>query len=270
MIRALRRLSRISLLSLADSLASGRVSAPYAGHTLRPFIPDDTVDAVSGALRELSADGMMGKHIATMLRLLAEERFATQRQVDRVRAVWSPPEFDRIDARDTVAVVRELFNDAQRHVDIVTFALDGGDKAKSLFGALAGKMDTDPELKVRVFVNIHRKYQDDTSASQLIRLFRNHFQRAIWPGTRLPEVYYDPRSVVEDNSKRAVLHAKAIIVDQRKTLLTSANFTEAAQERNIEAGVVIEDDGVAKPMLRQLDYLIEDGTLINLRVQKRC
>jgi phosphatidylserine/phosphatidylglycerophosphate/cardiolipin synthase-like enzyme len=51
-------------------------------------------------------------------------------------------------------------------------------------------------------------------------------------------------------------------------LLTSANFTEAAQERNIEAGVVIDDEEFAKQMLRQLDYLIEDGTLVNLRLPK--
>lgn len=245
---------------------SGRLCAPYAGQTLRAFVPDEAVETAALALRELDQDGMSARHVGVMLRLVAEEREATQRQVDRVRAVWSPPEFDRIDARDTVAVVRELFNDARRNVDIVTFALDEGDKAKILFGGLASKMDADTELKVRVFVNVHRKYQDDTSASELIRLFRSHFKWAIWPGTRLPEVFYDPRSVAEEKSKRAVLHAKSIIVDQRKTLLTSANFTEAAQERNIEAGVVIEDEEFAKRMLRQLDYLIEDGTLVNLRL----
>jgi phosphatidylserine/phosphatidylglycerophosphate/cardiolipin synthase-like enzyme len=30
-----------------------------------------------------------------------------------------------------------------------------------------------------------------------------------------------------------------LVVDGRWTLLTSANFTEAAQERNLEAGVVV-------------------------------
>jgi phosphatidylserine/phosphatidylglycerophosphate/cardiolipin synthase-like enzyme len=31
---------------------------------------------------------------------------------------------------------------------------------------------------------------------------------------------------------------KCVVVDRRVALLTSANFTEAAQQRNIEAGVV--------------------------------
>jgi len=262
----LRRLSRVSLLSLADGLSCGRLSPPYSEHAVRSVVPDDAASAVAGALRDLDGGGMLPVHIATMLSLLAEERAATQREVDRVRAVWSPPEFDRIDARDTVAVVRELFSEARSSVEIVTFALDEGDKAEALFGGLAARMDVNAELRVRVFVNVHRKHQDDTSANELVRKFRARFQSVVWPGNRLPVVYYDPRSVAEQSEKRAVLHAKAVIVDQQKTLLTSANFTEAAHERNIEAGVLIEDAEFAVRMVRQLDYLVEEGALVSLRL----
>lgn len=166
----------------------------------------------------------------------------------------------------SMSVVRDLFHDARSSVDIVTYAIDAGEKAEALFGGLAERMDTQAELRVRLFVNIHRKYQDDTSASELVRRFRSRFATAVWPGTRLPEVFYDPRSVEDDTDKRAVLHAKAIIVDHRRTLLTSANFTEAAQQRNIEAGVLIDDPEFACRMVRQLDYLVEDGSLVGLRL----
>jgi phosphatidylserine/phosphatidylglycerophosphate/cardiolipin synthase-like enzyme len=165
-----------------------------------------------------------------------------------------------------MSVVRDLFHEAQTSVDIVTFAIDEGEKAEALFGDLAARMDSQEALQVRLFVNIHRKYQDDTPANELVRKFRARFSTAIWPGTSLPEVFYDPRSVDEDSEKRAVLHAKAIIVDHRKTLLTSANFTEAAQQRNIEAGVLIDDSEFACRMVRQLDYLVEDGLLVALRL----
>jgi phosphatidylserine/phosphatidylglycerophosphate/cardiolipin synthase-like enzyme len=82
----------------------------------------------------------------------------------------------------------------------------------------------------------------------------------------LPELLYDPRSLAEEGEKRAVLHAKLVIVDQRKTLLTSANFTEAAHERNIEAGVLIDDPAFAQRIVRQLNHLIEGGALVKLRV----
>jgi phosphatidylserine/phosphatidylglycerophosphate/cardiolipin synthase-like enzyme len=62
-----------------------------------------------------------------------------------------------------------------------------------------------------------------------------------------------------------VLHAKTVVVDGRWTLLTSANFTEAAHERNIEAGVVIDDTKLAERVERQFDRFVEAGTLRMLR-----
>ena len=37
---------------------------------------------------------------------------------------------------------------------------------------------------------------------------------------------------------RASLHAKVVVVDHIKLFLTSANFTEVAQQRNIEMGLL--------------------------------
>ena len=59
-------------------------------------------------------------------------------------------------------------------------------------------------------------------------------------------------------------HRGVVVVDGRWTLLTSANFTEAAQERNIEAGVVINDRRVAERMTRQFDQFVERGVLKRL------
>jgi hypothetical protein len=61
--------------------------------------------------------------------LLVEERDAGQRMSDRVELVWSPPELDTIDARDTSVVVQELFRRARKSVLIATFALDEKKKA---------------------------------------------------------------------------------------------------------------------------------------------
>lgn len=86
----------------------------------------------------------------------------------------------------------------------------------------------------------------------------------IAPSKRLPEVYYDPRSLETEGSKRAVLHAKTVVVDGRFTLLTSANFTEAAHERNIEAGVLVDDTRLAERMTRQFDHFVEARVLRRL------
>lgn len=59
-------------------------------------------------------------------------------------------------------------------------------------------------------------------------------------GTRstLPALFYDPRSL-ETGDARASLHAKCVIVDRSRALVTSANFTDAAQRTNVEVGVHI-------------------------------
>lgn len=264
MSHPLRTLGRAALAGLADALAAGILGAPITRAALVPHVPMEHLDAVWEALVALEADGMASRHVAQAVRLLVEERDANQQMADRIDLVWSPPDLDAIDARDTSVVVQELFRRATSSVLISTFALDEKKKAEALFGELAARMDAEPELVVRVFANIHRKHQDETPSIALVREFTKRVREQVWPGQRLPEVFYDPRSLETEGHKRAVLHAKALVVDRRWTLLTSANFTEAAHERNIEAGVVIDDRRLAERVTRQFEQFVEARVLHRL------
>lgn len=266
MSHSLRALGRSALVGLAEALGAGRLSAPLARTSLAPHVPEEHLDAITSALAEMEADGMAPRHIARTVQLLVEERDAGQRMADRVQLVWSPPDLDTVDARDTAVVVQELFRQARRSVLICTYALDQKKKAEALFGELAARMDADASLAVRIFANIQRKYMDETPSAALIRDFATQVRANIWPGQRLPEVFYDPRSLETQGEKRAVFHAKAVVVDRRWTFLTSANFTEAAQERNIEAGVVVDDARLAERVERQLDQFVESGILQPVRL----
>ncbi|MCZ2157101.1 MAG: phospholipase D-like domain-containing protein [Bryobacterales bacterium] len=75
----------------------------------------------------------------------------------------------------------------------------------------------------------------------------------------LPEIYFDPRSLDTDSKRRAVLHAKCIVIDGRTSFVSSANFTEAAQERNIEVGVLIRSEVVASRLIGFFTALISSG-----------
>jgi phosphatidylserine/phosphatidylglycerophosphate/cardiolipin synthase-like enzyme len=77
------------------------------------------------------------------------------------------------------------------------------------------------------------------------------------PWSPLPNVFYDPRSLDHSGKTRSSLHAKCIVVDRRIALVTSANFTEAAQQRNIEAGVLVRDAGFAERIAKYFDGLLE-------------
>lgn len=261
MTHALRGLAQSTLAGLAGALCAGRLRAPYTRTALAHHVPPEDLDAIVAALAELYADGMAARHIGRMLALLAEERTYSQRMSDRIQLVWSPPDHDHVDARDTAAVVQELFQLAERSLLMVTYSLDHGDKAAALFGALAERMDREPELAVRFCIDIKRKEWDERPAAAVVAKFADEFRDRIWPGARYPEVLYDPRSLSTDWTQRASLHAKCVIADERYALVTSANFSEAAGARNIETGVRLDDSRFARRVTRQFDLLLENGVL---------
>ncbi|MEO8367597.1 MAG: phospholipase D-like domain-containing protein, partial [Candidatus Solibacter sp.] len=95
---------------------------------------------------------------------------------------------------------------------------------------------------------------------QLIAAFAHRFRTDHWPSDRaLPEIYFDPRSLAVDAKRRAVLHAKCVVVDGRTAFVSSANFTEAAQERNIEVGVLVRSQVIAERLVAFFSALISTG-----------
>lgn len=151
--RMLRKLGRPAMKGLAAALDEGRVLPPFRRSQLRGRVPDELLEGLVGELEDLSARGMTPGHIAHMLRLLAEERAATQAIADRVELVWSGTEVMAGASRDTAVVVQELFREAREAVLIASYALDTGSKARTLFGTLAKRMDAEPDLRVRLFDN---------------------------------------------------------------------------------------------------------------------
>lgn len=77
------------------------------------------------------------------------------------------------------------------------------------------------------------------------------------PGCRLPEVFYDPRSVADEEPVRCSLYAKCVVVDAEQVFVSSANFTEAGQERNIEVGLNIRSKWLASQLIRHFKLLYD-------------
>lgn len=157
--------------------------------------------------------------------------------------------------RDTGVVVRDMFAGAQRHVLVAGFAVYQG---ITIFQRLAERMDESPGLSVDLYLNIDRAYSDTSPADEIVQEFAENFRTKQWPGERLPELYYDPRALEpnEKGVKRAALHAKCVVIDRTDLLVTSANFTEAAQERNIEVGVLLSDSRMAATLVAQFEGLL--------------
>jgi phosphatidylserine/phosphatidylglycerophosphate/cardiolipin synthase-like enzyme len=50
-----------------------------------------------------------------------------------------------------------------------------------------------------------------------------------------------------------------VVADCRDVFVSSANFTEAAQERNVEVGLLLHSTSVAERLTRFFDTLCESG-----------
>jgi phosphatidylserine/phosphatidylglycerophosphate/cardiolipin synthase-like enzyme len=162
--------------------------------------------------------------------------------------------------RDTSVVVSDLFRQAEETILVAGYAVYQGQK---VFGALAERMVERPTLKVRMFLDIQRKPGDTSSSAELVRRFAHRFQSEQWPtGGRLPEVFYDPRSLSPDRSERSALHAKCVVADCRDVFISSANFTEAAQERNVEVGILLHSTSVAENLSHFFGTLCSTGEFL--------
>jgi len=255
------KLSRPALIGLAAALDTERLHSPYSIPTIENFVPKGFCREIVDELNRLSTAGASAFHIAYTLNLLAAERTTTQQVRDRVELVWTGQEVAGSESRDTAVVVRELFNTAKRSVLISSFAIDRGEKARNLFEGLAKRMDADSGLRVRMFLNIQRPHGNDESEAILLQRFAKTFRKEIWVGNRLPDVFYDPRSLALGTETKACLHAKCVVVDEERVFITSANFTEAAHERNIETGVLLAEPALAKAVCLRFETLIARSKL---------
>jgi phosphatidylserine/phosphatidylglycerophosphate/cardiolipin synthase-like enzyme len=127
-------------------------------------------------------------------------------------------------------------------------------------------MEARPDLRARLFLNVHRPYRSTVSGAVLLREFREKFVGKDWAGRVLPEVYYDPRALAAAPSGQASLHGMCVVVDDRVAFVTSANLTEAAQQRNVEAGILVVGESFARSLRAQFDALVDAGALRRLRL----
>jgi phosphatidylserine/phosphatidylglycerophosphate/cardiolipin synthase-like enzyme len=186
-----------------------------------------------------------------------------QAENSRLELVMTGPEPPGSFTRDTGVVVRQMFTNATQSILLCGFAVYQG---REIFAALAKRMQSVPAMKVRTYLNIERPRANHSPPEVVIAGFWKRFRETQWPDdVGLPEIFYDPRTLEDSNSaKSACLHAKFVIADQRRVFLSSANFTEAAQQRNIEAGVITDNPVLASDLSKHFQSLIDHAHLKQL------
>lgn len=167
--------------------------------------------------------------------------------------VWSGPEASG-PAGDTGVVYEQLFSSAKQSLWVASFVRDHD---PDVFSELAANIDTTPALEVRLLLNIDRRRREKDRKHRnktVVRRFADTFWRQ-WPGEHRPLVYYDRRSV--DLRARGKLHAKAVVADEERVFVTSANLTFAAWDDNVELGLLVRDRALAKGIVTHFQRLID-------------
>jgi phosphatidylserine/phosphatidylglycerophosphate/cardiolipin synthase-like enzyme len=193
---------------------------------------------------------------ATTARILLEVALAERlyRPPPRLELVWTGPEARGATARDTGIVIRQLFERAAQSVIIAGFRFDQGE---SIFRPLHERMQHG--LDAAMFVDIEGHADTPSGAKAYAERAIDQLIADNWPfGPPFPTIYYDPRSAIA-GPPWVSLHAKCIVVDDTFAFITSANFTERGQHRNIEAGVCIEDPDFAERLAAQWRALVARG-----------
>ncbi len=174
----------------------------------------------------------------------------------RLDLVWTGPETRASVARSTHLVVQRLFESAQRSVIVGGYSFDTPEILEPLHRSMK-----DRSVGVTLFLDIDGAATTAEGAEGFATAFIDRFFRTVWTfGLPKPEVFYDPRTAAP-GPPWASLHAKCIVVDDERTLVTSANFTDRGHTRNIEAGVLIEDRAFAEELTAQWRQLIVAGLL---------
>jgi hypothetical protein len=156
--------------------------------------------------------------------------------------VWTGPMYQESPIiHKTYDMVKSLFKTAKNEIFIVgyTFSLEH-EYVKSLFNELIRAARRGCRIDI-IFNN------DQFNLTNL----KNN-----WPDDlRLPHFYYWKG---DSESQWASLHSKLILIDQRKLLITSANFTLYGFKKNIETGVIVENHNMVQQVWRQFRALLHN------------
>jgi hypothetical protein len=239
---------------LAAALEAEALPVPCPPIALRTTLglPSGGEDVV-GALNALGARGLSAKACGVWLAALDD----ALGRVPRPDLVWSGPSLQGGNARATRSVFEELVEGAEHSLWVCSYAYFDGPSA---FQKVAARLAQHPALRVTLLLNIQRGRGDSSAPDALVRRFTDRFWGTDWPGEARPRVFYDPRAL-EVGAPTSVLHAKTVVADEARMLITSANLTEAALDRNVELGILSRDQALAASVVAHFQLLIDGSHL---------
>jgi phosphatidylserine/phosphatidylglycerophosphate/cardiolipin synthase-like enzyme len=241
---------------LAAALRSSRLGPNSAGADLQALFGLAWAAQIAADLRALAAVGFSGLQMTCAIELMAKARTVEVNSGVSIELATTGPLPSA--EGDTRVVVQQLFYEAKHSILIARYEFY---KSEPVFRALANRIAAEPGLQVRFCVNLSLVKTGGEAAA--VKEFLSAFQRFHWPNhCPLPAFYYDSQTIVPPPALQHRLHAKCVVVDGEQAFISSANFTEAAHQRNIEVGVLLRARASAARLTEFFEQLIYSGHLI--------
>jgi len=236
--RGLKRVSTSVLRDLHEAIAADRLRPMIDRAALVAFGVQHQLDPITAVLA-----GHGKAACVAILEVILAER---ENPRPTPELVWTGPEGATATARDTVVVLRALFESARENVVLAGYSFD---HARDVLAALHDSMVKHGVVST-FFVDIPQ-IERGVAVDAHLQKHLGGFFATNWPfGEPRPRLYYDVRSI-SPGPPWSSLHAKCVVVDGARAFVSSANFTQRAQERNIEVGVLIDDAGFAGSLANQ-------------------
>lgn len=201
-------------------MSGGSINKEILFNTVKSDMANGTANAVP--MIKKGFPELSNPECAELVSLL--ETAITSGDANKVSLVVTAPPSFSINARTTMNVVQSMINGAERNILITGYSLS------SYFSELVDTIIQKSQrgVFVKFFVNDLDRQPD--------------FDKVLRYKGRFLKVY----NYHQDEDKMAALHAKVISVDQRQTLITSANLSYHGQQGNIELGTLIESKQIAR------------------------
>jgi phosphatidylserine/phosphatidylglycerophosphate/cardiolipin synthase-like enzyme len=179
----------------------------------------------------------------------AQTAHAVRRALGRTSVVWTGPTVRALPVRPTRQVVQQLIARSRQSLTIVTYASYG---VQDLVAAL-----NEARLERGVTVRLILETEEDSGGR-----LRGDAASALGVLARAVPVYCWP--LANRATAGAAMHVKALIMDSSAILVSSANLTSAAMDRNMELGLLVEGGHVAETVERHLDELIDAQQIVRV------
>lgn len=231
---------------IGQALCAAAPALPLAALLAQlPATPNSDADFQLRALLRNAQGLMTWAELGWSVRAMAQAQ-ADQQRAQRIELVWTGPRPANTPAlRRLDQALYDLVLNARRHILLVTFAAAKITRLKTALSDAAAR-----GVNIQLILEFEQESGGQLSHDALAAFAGSIEHRAA--------IYYWPLERREKNAagKPGKLHAKCAVVDDA-VLVSSANLTDDAFNRNIEMGVLLRAPALAAQLRGHFEGLIE-------------